>query len=89
LRGWQRSTSESEPGMTGADLTSAVWRKSTRSGTNTDCVEIAELATGCAVRDSKDPHGPVLHFDRAAWTAFVTAVQAAEIDAGRSDRVDG
>ncbi|WP_416069043.1 DUF397 domain-containing protein [Streptomyces kanasensis] len=27
------------------------------------------------VRDSKDPFGPVLAFDRAAWAAFVGAVR--------------
>ncbi|MFD5077369.1 DUF397 domain-containing protein [Streptomyces sp. NPDC058371] len=27
------------------------------------------------VRDSKNPHGPVLVIDRAAWAAFVSAVR--------------
>lgn len=50
-----------------------VWRKSTRSGSNGQCVEVCDLGHGVAVRDSKDPHGPVLSFPPAAWAAFVHA----------------
>ncbi|MGW4296152.1 DUF397 domain-containing protein [Micromonospora chersina] len=55
------------------DLIGARWRKSTRSGGNGgDCVEVADNLPGVvAVRDSKDPAGPVLTFDPAAWTRFV------------------
>ena len=31
------------------------------------------------VRDSKDPAGPALTFDPAAWTAFVTAVKTGDL----------
>ena len=51
---------------------SASWRKSSRSGDIGACVEMAPVAPGVAVRDSKDPHGPVLLFSPAAWTAFAT-----------------
>ncbi|MGK5740219.1 DUF397 domain-containing protein [Micromonospora sp. URMC 103] len=56
------------------DLTGAVWRKSSRSGGNGgDCVEVANNLPGIvAVRDSKDPEGPVLKFDPATWRRFVT-----------------
>ncbi|GAB2940328.1 hypothetical protein GCM10027280_30950 [Micromonospora polyrhachis] len=40
-----------------ADLSIATWRKSTRSGNEGACVEVADNLPGTiAVRDSKDPH---------------------------------
>jgi hypothetical protein len=55
-----------------SDLT---WRKSTHSGTseNGECVE---LAAHGAVRDSKNPDGPVLNAD---ITALVAAVRLGQI----------
>ncbi|SCF30140.1 DUF397 domain-containing protein [Micromonospora chokoriensis] len=48
-----------------------VWRTSTRSGGEGDCVEVAGFAETVGVRDSKDRQGPVLTFTPSAWTAFV------------------
>ncbi|MEU8295870.1 DUF397 domain-containing protein [Micromonospora sp. NPDC048909] len=54
------------------ELTGATWRKSTRSGTQGECVEVADNLTGVVgVRDSKDRGGPVLTFDTRAWRSFV------------------
>jgi hypothetical protein len=47
------------------------WRKSSHSGGGNDCVEIAAVAVGTAVRDSKNPDGPQLRFGTTCWTAFV------------------
>lgn len=54
-----------------------VWRKATAStAQGSDCVEVADLAGGGrAVRDSKNPQGPVLRFDASAWGAFVAGVK--------------
>ena len=56
------------------DLT---WHKSTLSGANNDnCVEVANLpGGGRAVRDSKDPNGPMLNFTRAEWQTFTDNVK--------------
>ncbi|MET8529063.1 DUF397 domain-containing protein [Micromonospora sp. NPDC005172] len=55
------------------ELTGARWRKSTRSnGSGGNCVEVADnLPEVVAVRDSKDPGGPMLVFPPDAWRAFV------------------
>ncbi|TCB98316.1 DUF397 domain-containing protein [Micromonospora zingiberis] len=55
------------------DLSNARWRKATRSGTSGgECVEVADDLGGVvAVRDSKDPSGPVLAIDPTAWRAFL------------------
>jgi hypothetical protein len=45
------------------------WRKSTRSSTGGNCVELA--ATLDRVRDSKNPTGPTLRVDLAALLADV------------------
>ena len=44
-----------------ADLSTATWRKSTRSsGGGSNCVEVAHLPGLIAIRDSKNPAGPAL-----------------------------
>ena len=49
------------------------WRKSSHSGDEGACVEMALLPEAVAVRDSKDPAGPVLVFPPTAWAAFTGA----------------
>jgi hypothetical protein len=62
------------------DLTSAVWRKSSRSsGNGGQCVEVASNLPGIvAVRDSKDPDGVVLTFSADEWRAFLSGARAGE-----------
>ncbi|MET8014542.1 DUF397 domain-containing protein [Streptomyces sp. NPDC005271] len=54
-----------------------MWHKSSYSnGSGGNCVEIAGLGgERTAVRDSKDPGGPVLGFSLRAWGDFVAAVR--------------
>ena len=54
------------------------WRKSSYSGNGGgNCVEVARNLPGIvAVRDSKDPHGPVLTVSADDWAAFITRLRA-------------
>ncbi|MFD9432586.1 DUF397 domain-containing protein [Streptomyces sp. NPDC060002] len=48
------------------------FRKSSYSAQQGDCVEVAPTATGGrAVRDSKEPHGPLLTVSSKSWAAFL------------------
>ncbi|MEU5108059.1 MULTISPECIES: DUF397 domain-containing protein [unclassified Streptomyces] len=62
------------------DLSTAVWRKSRYSNTQGgECVEVADGIPGMVpLRDSKNPEGPALIFEAAAWASFVEAVKSEE-----------
>jgi hypothetical protein len=50
------------------------WRKSTRSGDASNCVEVGGgMLIG--IRDSKDRDGGYLAVPPRAWTAFISALQ--------------
>jgi hypothetical protein len=58
------------------DVIDLRWRKSSySSGNGGDCVEVALLPRGHAVRDSKKPDGPILRFSPDEWHTFLTAVK--------------
>ncbi|SDJ95744.1 protein of unknown function [Actinopolyspora mzabensis] len=50
------------------------WRKSSRSSSQANCVEIAATEHGVAARDSKRPHGDSLLFPRARWNDFLRSL---------------
>jgi hypothetical protein len=56
-----------------ADLSSAIWHKSSYSGSNGgQCVEVARSRPGIvAVRDSQAPDGPKLIVPARHWAAFI------------------
>ena len=67
---------------------SAWFKSSYSSQENGNCVEVADLSTACGqvrVRDSKDSQSPALAVPVASWTAFITMVQAGEVNHGFVD----
>ena len=55
------------------------WRKNSHSNLNS-CVEVAVVAGGVAVRNSRDPQGPMLEFTAEEWQAFLDGAKGGEFD---------
>jgi hypothetical protein len=53
-----------------------VWRKSSYSGENGTCVEVAVGGPVVGVRDSKNTEGGQLSLGLAGWRAFLGAIKA-------------
>jgi hypothetical protein len=82
--------------MNSPDLTRIAWRKSSYSGANGSCVEVAPLPGAglsglagdalaaspgqIAVRDTKDRSGPALVFTSRQWRAFAAGIKNGELD---------
>jgi hypothetical protein len=67
--------------MPGAiDRHALAWRKATSSSHGGACVEVAPMPGSVAVRDSKDPEGPILVFTPAEWHAFLDGAKSGEFD---------
>jgi hypothetical protein len=69
-------------GMPATELPPLAWQKSRRSNANGNCVELARLVddTGVAVRNSRDPEGPVLIYTRDEIVAFVLGAKDGDFD---------
>ncbi len=66
--------------MTAPELTGAVWRTSSRSNGQGQCVEVALTGQAVCVRDSKDPTGPALILTANGWAAFIQGAKDGEFD---------
>jgi hypothetical protein len=53
------------------------WVKSSYSGSQANCVEIA-ASDRVMIRDTKDRTGPVLRFTPATWRGFARQLKATE-----------
>jgi hypothetical protein len=54
-----------------AERAGLVWHKASASSSWGQCVELAVATGGVAMRDSKDPDGPILLYTRAEFRAFL------------------
>jgi Domain of unknown function (DUF397) len=66
--------------MTDRERMSLVWRKAQLSTNNGSCIEVASAVDKIALRDSKDPDGPMLVYMPAEWTAFLDGAKKGEFD---------
>ena len=75
----ERTTSDAPPAVAGARP--PVWRKSSASNPQGNCVELAVLPDGgVAIRNSRFPAGPQITYTRAEIAAFVHGVRAGEFN---------
>ena len=63
------------------DPSATRWRKSSHSSAQGgDCVEVADLTTTIAVRDSKDPNGPTLTLKTTGWRTLTHQIKTGHHD---------
>jgi hypothetical protein len=60
--------------------TSLTFVKSSYSGDNGECVEVAATPAGAAVRDSKNPSGHILKFPADQWQDFLAGAKDGKFD---------
>jgi hypothetical protein len=48
-----------------------IWRKSSRSNAQANCVEVSVASDAVAVRDSKNATGPVIVLPAPSWAMFL------------------
>lgn len=56
------------------------WRKASMSVNNGACVEVAPYAEGVAIRDSKNPGGPIIRCTPSQWHSFLHGAKNGEFD---------
>jgi hypothetical protein len=56
------------------------WRKSSYSGANGNCLEIAPTADGAAIRNSNRPEDGVILYTKAELDAFLKGAKDGEFD---------
>lgn len=61
-------------------MSEPMWRKSSHSGDWGDCVEVAGVPGGAAVRDSKAPEAGRVRVSDSGWRTFLSQVKAGQYD---------
>ena len=66
--------------LNGSERQNLSWQKAQSSTFDGQCVEIASIADKIAMRDSKDPDGPILVYTSAEFSAFLEGARNGEFD---------
>jgi Domain of unknown function (DUF397) len=66
--------------LTPVEARNMIWRKSRLSTNHGSCVEVASTTGKVALRDSKDPEGPILLYTPEEWHAFLDGAKRGEFD---------
>lgn len=67
-------------------VTQLLWKKSSFSGPDGNCVEFAPTEDGSGdilIRHSKRPNDTVIRYTAAEWTAFIAGAKGGEFDLSR------
>jgi hypothetical protein len=76
---WRKSTYSGASEGSCVEVAEA-WRKSMYSGANEgSCVEVMQADRLVAVRDSKNPDGPVLAFGRTEWRGLLSGIKSGDL----------
>ncbi|WP_194924233.1 DUF397 domain-containing protein [Catenulispora pinisilvae] len=76
----RRRADERTSGRADERTSGRAWTKASKSGNSGNCVEVARVRDGIAVRHSKDPDGPSLLFTEAEFDAFLDGARHGEFD---------
>lgn len=66
--------------LTDEEIAGLAWTKAQLSNINGACVEIASTPGKVAIRDSKDPSGPILVYTEIEFRAFLDGARNGEFD---------
>jgi Domain of unknown function (DUF397) len=75
---WRKSSYSSDQANC-VEVAALGWRTSSYSSSQANCVQVALGGPVIGLRDSKDPHGPVLTVPARRWSAFLRGLAADEL----------
>jgi hypothetical protein len=66
--------------ITAIKFNNSLWRKSSRSGGKTNCVEVTTAAGLVGIRDSKNPDMAILVSSFRQWKNFIRGIKNEKFD---------